>query len=280
MNFAEILSDEKTFTDDMEIVLPPRGDGQASQKVRLGDIRDLSRKQQQALAARLDETNKEFDKARSLATQAAEALAKIQGQATDTTTTTTKPVTTTDTEDYYETDPLYAPVRKRYSALEAQLKEAADKLKGQETIQTNLLTLLTRRMVRDDFDRVRDKLKGDKYKEWRDPDKLANYAVQHRLVDDMGMPSLERAVSELTREDEVTAAYQRGIDEGRKKGTIDARLASMQRPTSASGKTAAQQPAGLDPTQNFEDLGDKIMDDPEALEMLSQLGALSPADIQ
>jgi hypothetical protein len=59
----------------------------------------------------------------------------------------------------------------------------------------------------------------------------------------------------------------------------------MARPSSSSGKRGASKEEGLDPTKNFEDLGDSIMnsnapDDVELRQMLSQIGVDSPDQIQ
>lgn len=59
-----------------------------------------------------------------------------------------------------------------------------------------------------------------------------------------------------------------------------ARMASMPRPTSASGGKSGAPKKGLDPGANFEDLGDAVAEDAELMNMLSQIGVGGTQDIQ
>lgn len=263
MDFATILQDAVTFNDNIELTV-------GNEKVTLGDIRNLSRRQQEQVTNRMNELQREREEVKTLATKAAELLSRQE-----------QPQTRQATQqaaggDDWDTDPFYAPIRTRISPLEKQLKEALDAVKQtQDQMQRAALIWANDRFAAEYRDN-RDRLKGDKYKDWRGEkavDKLAEYAAEHKLVDRFGMPSVSRAIDELTKEDEVDRIRKQAREEGIEEGKRQQRVSTMQRPTSASGgKGAASK--GLDPTKNFEDLGDSVAEDPELVEMLSQIGGL------
>lgn len=268
-----ILNDDKTYPDNLEIILSP-GDGRASEKIALGTIRDMSRRQQQELTTRLAETKSEFDKARELSTQAATMLASLQKEPPKQDERRAEPPS--DYDKLYDTDPYYEPIRKRLSPLEKVLEEIR---KGQEDDRKAREQMVVA-FARDRFDRqyrdVKERLKDDKYKDYRDPQKLAQYAVSKGLTDEFGLPSVEKAVSDLTREDDLERIRKEAYEEGRKKGAIDNRMRSMQRGTTSGGGGEHKDAADitLNPEMNFNDLDEKVLGDPDGRKVLAELAEL------
>lgn len=266
MDFSDILADANTFPDTAEITI---GD----QKISLGQIRDLSKKQQASITERMNALDKERNEVKELAVKAADLLAKAQPLA-DGATRKVEPKQET-TEDYWDTDPLYEPIRKRLSPIEKQLKDAMDTITAQKTALEKAALIFARDRWDRQYESGKIRLKGDKYKDYRSVDKLAEYAAQHQLVDAFGMPSVERAIVELTKPDELEELKRQAKEEGIEEGRRMARLNTMARPTSSSGKSAGQKPSkGLDPTKNFEDLGDAVAEDADLMEALAKVSGL------
>ena len=271
MDFAAILADDKTFTDDIEMTI-------GAEKVTLGQLRDLSKKQQATLTEQMNTLSRERNEVKELAVKAADLLSKAQPLADAGVTKQTEQRSTP--EDYWDTDPLYEPVRKRLSPLENQIKEQNNLIAKQQSALEKAAFIFGKRMFREDYERSKSRLSGDKYKEYRNPDKLAQYAVDHQLVDEFGLPSVEKAVADITREDETERIKREAYDKGLEEGRVNGRMASMTRPGSAAGTRAGAKGKALDPSKNFEDLGDAVADDPDIMKALSQLGDLDPSLLQ
>lgn len=259
MDFSAILADN-SIPDTVEFEL-------GGQKLTLGAVRDLSKRQQKQLSDEMERLTKERNEVKELATKAAELIANAQR-----TQPQPQPEPTVQNTDDWN-DPWYKPIKDHLTPLEKQMQEAQAKLAAQEQTLQKAAMFLAKRMFREDYRDVKDRLKGDKYKDYRDPDKLADYAAKHNLIDEMGFPSVTRAVDELTREDALEAERKKAYEEGIAKGRIEGRMGTMPKPSSAAGAKGAPS-KGLDPGKNFEDLGDSVSEDPELMQMLSQIGAL------
>lgn len=277
IDFASILADS-SIPDNIEFELGGR-------KVTLGDVRDLSRRERQQISERLSTLDREREEVKRLANQAAEVITRMdERKSAMEAAAAVAAVSPTPNAalDEFDTDPYFAPVRNRIKPLESQLKDirtaqeaALKELKAQQAQQQSALEkaaqIFASRMFREDYRDVKDRLKGDKYKEYRDPLKLAEYAAKNQLIDENGFPSVYKAVDALTREDEIERIRSEARAEGRKEGVLEGRMANMPRPTSNTGGRGST-PKGLDPDKNFEDLGDSVAEDPELMAMLSQLG--------
>ena len=271
LDFNAVLSDKTKYPDTIEI---PIGD----EKVSLGDLRTLTQGQQAALADQINSYKTREREVTELASKAAEVISRAEAA----TKAEEKPVRQPNEWDQlYDTDPSYAPVRTRLSAYEEKLTKAQEKLDAQQAALEKAAMVFAKRMWRDDYKEAGERLKGDKYAQWRDIDKLANYAAQRGLIDpESGIPSVSRAIEDLTREDELARLREEAKQEGIRQGRLEARMGAMQRPTSAAGPQPGSGDFALDPAKNFEDLGDKAMLDPATREMLAQLADFNPEDFQ
>ena len=234
----------------------------------------MAQREQQALADQINSYKTREAEVTDLATKAASLIANAERlNAQPAAQPARQP---SEWDQLYDTDPSYAPVRTRLAEYEKNLKEATDKLSAQQTALERAAGIFAKRLWRDDYKESKERLKGDKYKDWRDPDKLANYAAQRNLLDENGLPSVSRAVEDLTREDEMQRLRDDAKAEGIREGRMQARMAGMERPSSASGPKGANADTALDPTMNFEDLGDKALADPQTRELLAALGEMDP----
>lgn len=264
----DILKDDKTFTDEMELTL---GD----KKVSLGEIRKLSKSGQEKLATELAAAQYDRRSATELATKAADLVAKLEEAATR----TAQPNRGETDEDDFETNNWWTPVRKRMTALEAQAKDAQKQAKEALESLTRAATIFAEDRWQREYDSSSDRLKKSKeYKEWG-VDKVRDYAVQNKIVDRFGFPSVSKAIQEMMKADDLEVIRREEYERGLKEGQNKLRMASMTRPSSARGR-APEAGKTIDPTKNLEDLGDAVMDDPELTQMLADLGTLTPGDIQ
>lgn len=266
--FEDVLKDDKNFPDTLEL---PIGD----KKISLAELRSFTKAQQQRVADEMTAAQQTRQLAVRDSEKAAEVLANLQKLQED----ASKAVKVApDANDDFDTSEWWNPVRKRLSPLE---KQYAETQKAIETL-TNSLSRAATIFAEDRWDREfesgADRLKKNKqYADWDQP-KVREYAVQNKLVDRHGFPSVSKAIQELTKADELELARQKAREEGLQEGLQRARMSTMSRPTSHSGKRSAG--AVIDPTKNLEDLGDAVMDDPELTKMLADLGTLTPTDIQ
>src|SRR5712664_1340126 len=118
MTLAEILADPKTFTDGMEMTI-------GENKVTLGDLRNLSARQQKDLSDKIAAADGREAEARETATKAANLLAQLE----DASTKLREQKTTLTTDDDFDKEEFWGPVRKRFSDRDAKIDQA---LKGIE----------------------------------------------------------------------------------------------------------------------------------------------------
>jgi hypothetical protein len=270
MNLQDILGDSKTFTDDMEMQL-------GEHKVKLGDLRGLTTRQQKDLSDKLQAATDREKEAVQNATKAADIfnnLKKLEEEAT-----ASRGKQTTGDDDDFETNNWWTPVRKRMTAQEKQIADAVQQVKTLTESFTKAATMFADERWNNQFERVGPKLKKVKdYADW-DVAKVRDYATKNNLVDQFGFPSVERAVQELTKATDLEEARKQAREEGFREGQQRARLAGQSRPTSATGgkKTgkAAVEEFGL------EGLGDDVADDPELMEALENARqAFDPSQLQ
>jgi hypothetical protein len=127
------------------------------------------------------------------------------------------------------------------------------------------------------FARGKDRLKGDKYKDWT-YEKVRDYAANQRLFDGFGFPSVDKAIDAITQQDEMERKIQDARAQGLKEGELKARLGAMPRPASAAGAVKVAEESSVS-KNGLEGLSDDVVNDPELAKMLSDLNAMSPEDL-
>ena len=259
----DILKDEKTYPDTLE--LPVGND-----KIPLGTIRATYK----AVATEREQLGRDRQVVVDLATKAADLQAKLDQQLADAAAGSSRRAAPTD--DDFDTDPFFAPVRKRLDPIQKLAEELKTSNEQLAKSVANAATIWARDRWEGQLSRNRDRLKGDKYKQYQDVESLLKYATEHRILDSYGFPSVEMAIGKLTEADTLEAKSNEAYERGLKEGQMKARIASMGRPTSASGPKTEESSVGK---RGLEGLGDDVANDPEIMEMLSQLGAVTPEDI-
>ena len=263
----DILKDSKTFTDDMEMTI---GD----KKIPLGELRSMSKTGQDRLTEQMSEAQRDRQSAADLATKAADLVAKLEAAQAN---NTTRQAPADD--DDFDSNNWWTPVRKRLTPIENEQKNLAKQFKDNEAAMQRAAMIFAEDRWEREYEAASPRLKKSKeHKDWT-MEKVRDYAVQHKLVDRFGFPSIREATNHLTKADEMQTVrneeYERGLSEGRTQG----RLNVMPRPSTAGSKQggAAKQ---INPDRGFNDLSDVVMEDPELSRMLGELGALEPGDIQ
>jgi hypothetical protein len=254
-----IFDDRNTFTDTMEMTI---GD----KKFTLGDLRGLSANQQRQLSEKIAGAESRESIARDTATKAANLLAELQTASEN----LRAQKTVVPTEDDFDKEEFWGPVRKRFSDRDAKIDQA---IKGIETLSNqvkNAASIWFKDRTRSQYEKVSSRLKKvDQYKDW-DVDKVLGYATEHRIVDEDGMPSVERAILELTKANDIETIKKEAYAEGMKAAKQKGRLDAQPRPSSATG---GRQPADKSAVAEIglEGLGDDAMNDPELMEMFAEI---------
>lgn len=270
MALSDILADSKTFTDDMEMIL---GD----QKVKLGELRGLTTKQQKDLSDKIQSAVERERQATEMSTKATEIFNNLK--ALETTAAETSKTKPTGEEDDFESNNWWTPVRKRMSAQGKKIEDALAKLDTFGKSLERAASIWAQDRWSTQYEKASPRLKKSKdHADW-DLTKVREYATKNQLVDEYGFPSIERAVTELTKATEIEEIKKQAREEGFKDGQTRARLAGQNRPSSATGgkKTgkAAVEEFGL------EGLGDDVASDPELMEALETARqAFDPSQIQ
>ncbi len=267
----EILNDPQTFEDGIEIEIK-------GVKTSLGDLRGLSAKQQKELSERLQSAQERERAASEMATKASEIynnLDQLQKQALDAAKATPKG----GDDDDFETNNWWTPVRKRLSERDKKIEEYEKKLENLNAAFQKAAVMFANERWSNQYERVAPRLKKSKdYSDW-DMTKVREYATKNQIVDEYGFPSIEKAVSQLTKQDDIEEARREAYEKGRKEAEQRLRLASQARPTSNAGKLpkgkSAVEEMGLD------GLGDDVMNDEELMDQLSQAqAAFDPSSLQ
>ena len=262
----EVLDDPKTFEDGIELEIK-------GVKTTLGDLRGLSSAQQKKISASLADAESKRNAAIADAEKAAAILNGLQTLEKETKETRTAPV---GDEDDFDTNNWWTPVRKRLNPLEEQNKALQKQVKDLADSIGRAATIWAEDRWHGQYDRMSDRLKKSSKHKDMTYEQVRDYAAQQKLLDSYGFPSVEKAIMDLTKEDDIERIRREAHEAGVKEGATRARLGANPRPTSASG--GRQQTKGLDPTKNLEDLGDAIVDDPELSEMLASLQGVSADD--
>lgn len=263
LNLKQVLEDEKTFADGIEITIN-------NEKVTLGDLRGLSRAKQNELSEKMAETERRRTEVMDLATKAADLQAQYEKQLAE---VKNRP---NPSEADFKNDPFWAPVRDALASPVKTVGELQDKLDKLTNAVTNVSKIWAEDRWAAQFDRSKGRLKGDKFKDWT-YEKARDYAAQNKILDNFGLPSVERAILELTKEDDLAQKLSEAREAGLKEGLTRGRMGVMPKPTSASGPKHPENSAVSE--KGLEGLGDAVADDPELMRMLSELGAVNPEDL-
>lgn len=259
MTLQEILANKTTFGDDIELTI-------GTEKVNLGQLRDLSAKQQKDLSDKIAGADNREKEARDTAMKAATLLSQLEDARTKLEASKKEPVT----DDDFDTSEWWKPVKARFAERDTKIDQA---LKGIEALTKSVsqaATIWAKDRWRGQFDRVAPRLKKvDAYKEW-DLDKVLNYATEHKILDENDMPSVEKAVLELTKANDLKTAADEAYERGLKEGRTKARLETMPRPSSATGGKSGKGKSSVE-EHGFEGLGDDVMNDAELMESLAKI---------
>lgn len=259
MTLQEILADSKTFADGIELTI-------GTEKVNLGQLRDLSATQQRQLSEKISGADRREQEARDTAMKAATLLSELE-KARE---TLNAQKTVTPTDDDFDKEEFWGPVRKRFSERDKKLEDA---IKGLENLSKSVeraATIWAQERWQNQFKEVAPRLKKvDQYKDW-DFKRVLDYATERKIVDDYGFPSIERTVAELTKANEIDTIKKEAFEAGKKAAEQRRRLDNQPRPSSATGGKIKADESAVEKF-GLEGLGDDAMNDPELMEMFAQI---------
>lgn len=275
IDFEQIFKDDKTWPDTMELTV---GD----QKIPLGKLRDLSKKQQQQLTDQLNVVQQERERiaatnreAQAMTEKATSVYNTLQQQLDATKEEQARAQARTQTGGYdpeqmYTSDVWYAPIRKRDQAFEADIKKMNETLNLLANTVGAMGRVYSEDRLTNEWESTAEARKRSKALADWDLPKLRKYAEDNKIQDRLGFASIREAVNRLTegerKQEEAETAYQRGLREGE----MRARLGVQPRPASAS---AAMPGGGEPPPKDLDEAlsPESISRDEELSKMLSEL---------
>lgn len=263
MTLEQILADPKTFADNIEMTI-------GTEKVSLGDLRGLSANQQRQLSEKIAGADQREKVAQDTAMKAANLLAELEVARQGLVAQKTTP----PTEDDFEKEEFWSPVRKRFTERDKKLDDAISKLDNLTKAVTQTATIWAEDRWQGQFEKVAPRLKKvEAYKDW-DYTKVRDYAATNKILDSHGLPSVEKAVLELTKANDIETIRKEAFEEGQKAARSKARLESMPRPSSASGGKGLPKGQSAVETIGLEGLGDDVMNDSDLMDQIAQLQTL------
>jgi len=269
LNLKMVLDDTKTYPDNTEFAI-------GNDKVTLGELRTARTQMEAELGKKTQAADDKFREVTELATKAAELKATYERQVADLQKNDKGNRGGSTSEDEFESDPFWQPANKKFKAINETVQKMNDTVTKLAGAMEKATTIWAEDRWRGQFDRLAPRLqKIEKHKNMT-YEQVRDYAAEHKLVDRHGLPSVEKAILELTAESERDSLIQEAFDKGRREGEMRGRLAATVRPTSASGPPNPEKSHVKD--KGLEGLGDDVAEDKELTEMLAQLGATDPGN--
>lgn len=263
MDLQQILDDKANYANDIPITI-------GTQTLTLGQIRESSASQQAKLSEKLSSAEQRERVAQETSSKAANLLSELEVARTNLNNQKMAPAT----DDDFDKEEFWGPVRKRFSERDQKIDHAVKTIEALQKSIEQAATIWAEERWNNQYERVAPRLKKvEAYKDW-DGEKLRNYAVENKLIDKYGFPSIERAAQELTKSSDLETAKKEAYEKGMQEGRTKARIETMARPSSATGGVSRGKGKSAVEEFGFEGLGDDAMEDPEITRQLAELSEL------
>jgi hypothetical protein len=274
IDFDAILKDDKTYPDSWEV---PFG----NDKVTLGAIRELNRKQQQQVAEQMGAMQREREMVQQRHREAQESIDRATNvynnlqQQLDTAkaeserSAATKQTGGYDPEQMYNTDIWYGPIRKRDQKFEDDIKKIMERVDLISRVQAAMGDTYVADRFDNEFESTAEQRKRSKQIADWDLERFKKYAQENKIADKRGMYSIREAVNKLTQGERTAEASDEAYQRGLREGEIRARMGAQPRPGAAN---AAMPNGGTAPKDLDEALSpDSIAADDELMRMFAEL---------
>lgn len=273
LNLKQVLDDAKTYPDTTEFTV-------GNDKVTLGELRTARAQMEEEVAKKNKAADARFEEVTRYATEAAKIKADLEKQLADATKAGNKGNDRSRTEDDEANDPFWNPIRKVYdarlAAVDDNIKKFDDTMKKLASAMERATTIWAEDRWRSQFDRLQPRLaKVEKHKNMTF-EEVRDFAAKERILDAHGLPSVEKAILQLTQQSEREIAEREAYERGLREGQTRRHLAATGRPASASGPPAPVKSHVKE--KGLEGLVDDVTEDKELTDMLAELGAANPAD--
>lgn len=271
MTIQELIADATKYPDTLEI---PVGD----QKIPLGTLRAYQKEIEGRVKEKEEGLSKQQQELMGLSEKASTLYSQLEQERGKLAEEMKKVTARVEPGEDIDNDVFWKPVAKRLKAMEETQKKIEDNQKALGTAMSRSAEIWAEERWTNQYDSAKERLaksKSTKDAGW-DYEKLKKYATENKIVDRWGLPSVGGAIEKLTEADRLAESAEEAFQRGLKEGQMRARLASSPRPTSSGGGDLKPADAGpkLDPSKNFEDLGDAVAQDAELMEMLAQIQGL------
>lgn len=250
----EILTDVENYPDNLTIKIHDNDVPLGSLRTFNKSERDKLISEQSAAKASREAAEKERTAALALSEQAAKIQRDLEARiAAD-------PRGNNPTQDQFDTDPWYEPIRKRMAKYDEAVKKLDDATQRMENMQKNM----SMTWAQDRWDNQYRTISGsmtDRNRKGKDD--LLKYAAENKLVDSYGIPSVTMAWDKLTEADRMAEATEKARKEGEERGRQAAFAARVRPPSSGRpGKTPVE-------LNDWNDLTDVAMQDEEIAKMIT-----------
>jgi hypothetical protein len=239
MTLQEIL-DNAAYGDDTSFV-------QGDLTMKLGDLRafrKLADGEKQTAAAKRAEAEK-------LARDAAALLQSLEEQAKR----VPQPKNEGNEPDWRK-DPFYQPVAAEIDKVNGIVEKINAALAAQQKSLDNASAIYALERMRNQFDRVKDKVKGKSFED------LAKQAVAEGVKDNYGLPTLDPIIDRLMEPERIKAAQETAVQEARAKWEQEQAAANISKPGSSA--RFRNKSDSKPPVSRIEDItSEMVMNDPD-----------------
>lgn len=236
----EIL-DNAAYGDDVSFV-------QGDLSVTLGEVRawkKMAESEKMAAAGKRQEAEK-------LAREAATLLAGLEEQSKNANRNQPPPA-----GDDWRKDPFYQPIAAELDKFNGIVEKINSALAAQQKSLDNASAIYALERMRNQWDRVKDKVKGKTFEE------LAQQAVKEGVKDNYGLPTLDPIIDRLMEPDRIKAAQDKAVEEARAKWEQE-QAASMASKPGSSARFRNVKGNDKPPIARIEDLNSEVvMNDPD-----------------
>jgi hypothetical protein len=256
-DFNEILKDSAKYPDNLEVDF-------AGAKVPLGSLRQFTTGQLADIDKRQKAIEKEYADAKT-ARESAMDLSQRAQQLWDSLQQTKPAASTPAGEDPWETDPIYAPVRNRFTERDKQVKDLKETLEKLAKTQEQLALV----GGWDRWERQYNAFPKERRPKDKSLEDLVKYAAENKLVDRFGIPSVEKAIDQMTAGDRLEEIRKQARAEGAAEAETRLRASTMPRPN--FNPSPASRGGGKAPLEDLDQLTDKVLEDPELRQLVEGL---------
>lgn len=241
------------------------------QQIPLGSLRQLNASDRAALSERMTQAEKKEAELNTRQASIVDLAQKAQ-QAYEAAETARRTATTQQPNPGADpfADPWLSPVKSALEARDKKIDDLTNLIKGLQGTVGQAATV----WAQDRWDREYNSLNFGKRDKKPSREDVLKFAQENKILDNYGMPSIQRAWEKMSESDRLEQMRQEAIEKGREEGRMEAMAARVTQPgVSGIGQGPMAQPRKIGPdTDILGDLYAEAIKDPDLRAQIESMG--------